>query len=144
MPYGNKYVNCSVLFQVHVQLSCAIAWKACLVNFMVLACSLKRGKNVQLKSFLEWMDPQKSKHAPSYLDAKCCIPTTKCRCEDSRQNYGGDSIFYCGKLILLRLRQKISYKTLEFCLSVVAVRHLRVLTYRWPSRPQSGRSEIRY
>lgn len=43
-----KQVNSSVLYQVRVQLSGAVAWKLCLVNLMVLACSLKRGRNVQL------------------------------------------------------------------------------------------------
>lgn len=127
-----------MLFQVHGQLSYAIAWKLCLVNFTVLARSLKRGKNVQLKSFSEWTDPQKSKHAPSYLGAESCIPTAKCRCWHPRLNCGGDSVFSCGELILLGLRQKVSCKTLEFCLSVVAVGYLRVLTYTWPLRPQRG------
>lgn len=84
-PYRSKSGSCSVLFQVHVQLSCAIAWKLCLVNLMVLACSLRRGKNMQLQSFSEWTDPQKSKHASQSLDAKCCMPTTNCRHQDSRQ-----------------------------------------------------------
>lgn len=62
--HRNKHINCSVLFHMHVQFSCAIAWKRCLVNFVALACSLKVGKNVQLQSFSEWMDLQKSNHGP--------------------------------------------------------------------------------
>lgn len=38
----------------------------------------------------------------------------------------------------------MSFKTLEFSLSVVAVRHLGILTYTGPPRHQSGQSEIQY
>lgn len=68
-PPRGKHIDCLVLFHMHVHFSCAIAWKFCLVNFMALACRLKMGKNVQLQSFLEWMDLQKSKDSPQYLDA---------------------------------------------------------------------------
>lgn len=43
-----------------------------------------------------------------------------------------------------RLGQKMSCETLEFSLSVVADRHLCILTYTGPPRPQSGQSEIQY
>lgn len=43
-----------------------------------------------------------------------------------------------------RLGQKVSCETVEFNLSVVAVRHLRILTNTGPPRPQSGQGEIQY
>lgn len=38
----------------------------------------------------------------------------------------------------------MNHETLEFSLSVVADRHLCILTYTGPARPQSGQSEIWY
>lgn len=59
-PHMSKHINHSVLYHMHVQFTCAIAWKL-FHELYGISVQVKNGKKCATSEFLEWVDLQKSK-----------------------------------------------------------------------------------